>query len=181
MSERISRATSSPWLVIAAFAAIYLIWGSTYLAIRFAIETMPPLLMAGVRFLVAGGLLYAWTRLSGTPRPTGTNWRAAALVGGLLLGGNGAVTWAEQWVPSGTAALLVATAPFWMAILETMRSGGERTNLRSGIGMIVVARPDKADVVIERLRQAGESPVRIGETIAHASGERVQTAGSLKL
>ena len=128
MSERISRATSSPWLVIAAFAAIYLIWGSTYLAIRFAIETMPPLLMAGVRFLFAGGLLYAWTRLSGTPRPTRMNWRAAALVGGLLLGGNGAVTWAEQWVPSGLAALLIATVPLWMVLLAWLR-GGERPTL----------------------------------------------------
>jgi drug/metabolite transporter (DMT)-like permease len=125
MSERLARSAPSPWLVIAAFAAIYLIWGSTYLAIRFAIETLPPLIMAGVRFLIAGGLLYGWTRLSGTPRPTAVNWKAAGLVGALLLGGNGAVTWAEQWVPSGLAALLIATVPLWMVLLAWLR-GGER-------------------------------------------------------
>jgi drug/metabolite transporter (DMT)-like permease len=134
MSERISPTTSSRWMVIAAFAAIYIIWGSTYLAIRFAIETMPPLLMAGVRFLLAGGLLYGWMRLSGTPRPTGINWRAAAIVGGLLLGGNGAVTWAEQWVPSGLAALLIATVPLWMVLLAWLR-GGERPTLGVSAGL----------------------------------------------
>src|SRR5436309_7082825 len=86
--------------VVLAFAAVYIIWGSTYLAIRIAIETMPPFIMAGVRFLIAGGLLYAWMRLSGTPRPTAINWRGATIVGGLLLlGGNGGVSWAEQRVP----------------------------------------------------------------------------------
>src|SRR5205814_7531417 len=91
--------------VIAAFAAVYLIWGSTYLGIRFAIETMPPHLMAAARFLVAGAILYAWSRWRGAPRPTKRNWGAATVVGGLLLlGGNGAVVWAETRVPSGLTA-----------------------------------------------------------------------------
>jgi drug/metabolite transporter (DMT)-like permease len=113
--------------VFAAFAAVYLIWGSTYLAIRFAIETIPPHLMASARFLAAGAILYAWARYRGAPRPTFANWRAAAIVGGLLLlGGNGAVVWAETRVPSGVTSLLVATVPIWMALIETIRNGGRR-------------------------------------------------------
>ncbi|MFL5575963.1 MAG: EamA family transporter [Gemmatimonadaceae bacterium] len=117
--------------VLAAFAAVYVIWGSTYLAIRFAIETLPPLLMAGARFTVAGALLYAWTRRPGAterpPRPTATEWGWGALVGGLLLlGGNGAVVWAEKSVPSGVVALLVAAVPVWMVLLDWARPGGRR-------------------------------------------------------
>lgn len=107
------------WLIPLAFAAIYLIWGSTYLAIRFAIETLPPFLMAGARFLVAGALLYLWARLRGEERPTAANWRATAILGGLLLlGGNGLVSWAELRVASGPAALLVSTIPLFVVLLE---------------------------------------------------------------
>ncbi len=134
MSERISRSLSPRLMIIIAFAAIYLIWGSTYLGIRIAIETMPPLLMAGARFLVAGGLVYGWMRLSGTPRPSGINWRAAALVGVLLLCSNGAVSWAEQWVPSGLAALLIATVPLWVVVLGWLR-GGDRPTLGIAAGL----------------------------------------------
>lgn len=106
---------------ILAFAAVYIIWGSTYLAIRFAIETIPPFLMAGTRFLIAGGLLYAWARLRGAGRPSLRHWRSGLIVGGLmLLGGNGGVTWAEQRISSGLAALLIATVPMWMALLEAL-------------------------------------------------------------
>jgi drug/metabolite transporter (DMT)-like permease len=113
--------------IIAAFAAVYVIWGSTYLAIRIAIETLPPFLMASARFLVAGGLLYAWSRIRGAERPTAANWLAALTVGGLLLmGGNGAVVWAEQRVASGVAALLVATVPLWMVLLDWWWRGGAR-------------------------------------------------------
>jgi drug/metabolite transporter (DMT)-like permease len=113
--------------IVAAFAAVYLIWGSTYLAIRFAIETIPPHLMASARFLAAGAILYGWARLRGAPRPSLQNWRAAAIVGGLLLlGGNGAVVWAETRVPSGVTSLLVATVPIWMALIESLRNGGRR-------------------------------------------------------
>ena len=105
-----------------AFVSIYTIWGSTYLAIRFAIETVPPFLMAAIRFLIAGGVLYAWIRLRGAPRPTRTNWKAATIVGGLLLlGGNGGVTRAELVIPSSLAAVLITTVPIWMALLELLR------------------------------------------------------------
>jgi drug/metabolite transporter (DMT)-like permease len=104
------------WL---ALITVYIVWGSTYLAIRFAVETMPPFLMAATRFLVAGAILYAWRRASGDPAPTRIEWRSAALVGFfLLVGGNGSVVWAEQRVPSGIAALMVGAAPLWMVLID---------------------------------------------------------------
>jgi drug/metabolite transporter (DMT)-like permease len=105
-----------------AFLSIYTIWGSTYLAIRFAIETFPPFMMAAARFLISGGVLYTWMRLRGAPRPTRANWKAATIVGGLLLlGGNGGVVKAEQVIPSSLAAVLITTVPIWMALVELAR------------------------------------------------------------
>jgi len=105
-----------------AFLSIYTIWGSTYLAIRFAIETFPPFLMAAIRFLIAGGALYAWMRLRGAQRPTRANWKAAVIIGGLLLlGGNGGVTKAEQVIPSGLTAVLITIVPIWMALVELLQ------------------------------------------------------------
>jgi drug/metabolite transporter (DMT)-like permease len=124
--------------VVAAFAAIYLIWGSTYLGIRIAIETLPPFLTAGLRFIIAGPLLYAWARRNGVSRPTGIQWRAAAIVGGLLLlGGNGFVTWGEQRVPSGLAALLVATVPLWMVLFDWLFLHGERPAGKVFLGLVL--------------------------------------------
>jgi drug/metabolite transporter (DMT)-like permease len=129
------RQASRPQL-LAAFAAVYIIWGSTYLAIRFAIETLPPHTMAGVRFLLAGALLYAWARWRGAPAPAPRHWWSATLVGAfLLLGGNGGVVWAEQRVPSGMAALLIATVPLWMVLLEWLR-GGPRPSRRTLLGLV---------------------------------------------
>jgi drug/metabolite transporter (DMT)-like permease len=114
--------------LIAAFAAVYVIWGSTYLAIRFAVETLPPLLMAGARFAIAGAILLLWSRLrSPSAAPTRLDWRTGLISGLLLLlGGNGGVVWAEQRVPSGIAALLVAVVPLWMVLLDWMRPTGRR-------------------------------------------------------
>lgn len=124
--------------ILAAFAAIYLIWGSTYLAIRFAIETLPPFLMAGVRFLVAGGILYGFARARGLAKPTPRQWGGAAVVGGLLLlGGNGGVVWAEQYVASGLVALVVATEPLWVALFDWLRPGGGRPSRPTVLGMLV--------------------------------------------
>ena len=115
--------------IAAAFAAIYIIWGSTFLGIRYAIETMPPFLMAGTRFLIAGAMLYAWAAIREGARPTLRHWINTAIVGALLLTvGNGAVSWAEQFIPSGLAALVVAITPLWMVIFEMMRPGGDRPN-----------------------------------------------------
>jgi drug/metabolite transporter (DMT)-like permease len=124
------------WRIAAAFAAIYLIWGSTYLAIRFAIETIPPYLMGGVRFLLAGGVLYAVLRWRGVKAPSRVQWRAALLVGGLLLwGGNGGVMIAEQVVPSGLAALIVAMVPLWMVLLNWWWGDHARPNTGTALGV----------------------------------------------
>jgi drug/metabolite transporter (DMT)-like permease len=124
--------------VALALGAVYVLWGSTYLAIAVAIETIPPLLMAGVRYLIAGAILYGWSRWRGAARPSRIHWRSAILVGGfLLLGGNGALVWAEQRLPSGTAALLVSTMPLWMVLIEWLRPGGSRPQWKvfAGVGL----------------------------------------------
>lgn len=133
--NRVRAHPSTPKLV-AAFASVYLIWGSTYLAIRFAIETLPPFLMAGVRFTIAGTILYLWARFRGDAAPKRKQWGAALIVGGLLLlGGNGGVVWAEQHVPSGLAALLVATEPLWIVLLDWLRPGGIRPTRMVALGL----------------------------------------------
>ena len=133
---------SSP-TIWAALSAVYVIWGTTYLAIRVVNETLPPLLAASARFLVAGALMYAWTIRRGDrrgDRPGRVQWKAAAIVGTLLvLGGNGGVVWAEKTIPSGLAALLVALVPLWMALLDRVvfhRHLGTRTvvGLVAGFG-----------------------------------------------
>jgi len=124
--------------IIAAFASIYLVWGSTYLAIRYAIETIPPFTMGGIRFLISGALLYIWARYRGAPRPTRLHWRNAVIAGGfLLLGGNGAVVWAEQFVPSGLTALLVSILPFWLVIIEWVRPPRRRPGGLVLIGLVL--------------------------------------------
>src|SRR5437763_2010335 len=104
--------------IVSSFAALYLVWGSTYLAILFAIETIPPLLMAGARFLLAGVMLYAIARLQGAPKSSPAHWRTALIIGAcLLLGGNGGVTLAEQYISSGLASVMVATVPIYITLL----------------------------------------------------------------
>ena len=115
------------WGVIAAFAAVYVIWGSTYLGIRYAVETIPPFLMAGTRNLSAGLLMYAFARARGGMTPSRIEWRNAIITGGLLLTiGNGGVTWAEQVIPSSVTALMVALTPLWMVLFDWLRPGGLR-------------------------------------------------------
>jgi drug/metabolite transporter (DMT)-like permease len=124
--------------VIAAFASLYVIWGSTYLAIRIAIETLPPFLMAGTRFLAAGAILYAVARSRGAPRPTRAHWRSAAIIGFLLLmWSNGSVVWAETRVPSGITSLLVTTVPLFMVLIHWMRRDGERPRLGVAAGIVL--------------------------------------------
>jgi drug/metabolite transporter (DMT)-like permease len=112
------RAPKKVWIIL-AFAAIYLIWGSTYLGILFAIQSIPPFLMAGTRFFLAGVIMYGIARGQGAPKPERATWKSSVIIGGcLLLGGNGGVTLAEKWVPTGLAALLVATVPIYIALLS---------------------------------------------------------------
>lgn len=101
--------------------SIYIVWGSSYLAMRIGVQTIPPFVMAGVRFIIAGGILLALRFLRGDRMPARRQWRSAAIIGlFLLLGGNGMVMWAEQYVPSGIAALLVGTTPLWLVMLEAL-------------------------------------------------------------
>jgi drug/metabolite transporter (DMT)-like permease len=122
--------------LVAAFAILYGVWGSTYLAIRVAIGAVPPFLMAGTRFLAAGAVLYALARLRGAASPTKREWGAGALCGALLmLIGNGTVTWAEQAVPSGTVALIVATVSLWITLFDWLFFGGPRPTPRMVVGI----------------------------------------------
>ena len=121
-----------------ALSAVYVIWGSTYLAIRYAVETTPPFLMAGIRFIISGGFLCVLCRLRGDPEPKAPEWRNAAVIGVfLLVGGNGGVVWAEQFVPSALTALLVATVPLWMVLIDAFRPGGHRAGFKSTVGILV--------------------------------------------
>jgi drug/metabolite transporter (DMT)-like permease len=131
MSPSTPALPATPWQVAIALCSLYLVWGSTYLAIGIAVETMPPLLMAGTRFLIAGGLLYGILRWQGSPAPSPAQWRGALIVGTLLLlGGNGLVCLAERSVASSLAALVVATVPLWMVLLPWI-GGGSRPPLRT--------------------------------------------------
>jgi drug/metabolite transporter (DMT)-like permease len=141
--------------LILAFGVIYILWGSTYLAIRVAVETLPPFLMAGVRFLIAGSILYAYSRNGEAPRPTRRQWRNAVLASiPLFVVGNGGVTYAEQTVPSGLAALVVATLPAWLLLLDWSYGGrrGPRVMEVAGIvlglvGVFVLAAPSGAESI----------------------------------
>jgi drug/metabolite transporter (DMT)-like permease len=124
--------------VWSALAAVYLIWGSTYLALRFTVETIPPFLSAAARFTLSGASLYIWRRLAGDPNPTPLQWRNASIIGMfLLVGGNGGVVWAVQFIPSSLAALLVATVPLWMILIDALRPGGERPSRVTFLGIMI--------------------------------------------
>ncbi len=133
-----ARSSRPTLLVVAAFLAVYLVWGSTYLGIKFAIETLPPFLMAGARFITAGIVLLAIVLSRGAARPTLRQAAGAAITGLMLLCyANGCVVWAEERVPSGMTALLVATLPMWMVLIDWLRPGGERPRPALWIGVII--------------------------------------------
>jgi drug/metabolite transporter (DMT)-like permease len=135
LPETPARATT---LVLVAFAAVYVVWGSTYLAIRIGIESFPPLILAGLRHITVGLFLYPILRRKTGIRPTAANWRAAVITGALLLFvGNGGVSWAEQTVPSGVTALLVATVSLWLVIVDWLRPGGRKPVPRVVMGLLM--------------------------------------------
>lgn len=121
-----------------ALLALYIVWGSTYLAIRFTVETIPPFLSAGIRFLVSGVILLVWQRSAGTPMPTRKQWISLVIIGNLLLlGGNGLVAWAEQTIPSGVAALVIGSTPLFLVVAEAIRPGGIKPTWQAIVGLLV--------------------------------------------
>jgi drug/metabolite transporter (DMT)-like permease len=123
-------------LVVAALLALYVIWGSTYFGIRVALQGYPPMLMAGVRFLIAGGLLYGVLRLRGTPRPTWAQWQRGGAVGLMLVGvGNGGVVFAQQWVASSLAAVMVASMPLFAALFSGLWGRWPRAREWAGLAL----------------------------------------------
>lgn len=131
-----STAPATKWQLIAGFLVIYIVWGSTYLAIHWGVETIPPFGMGAVRFLFAGSMLYSWCRFRGAKKPTKSQWKASAVIGALLLFiGNGAVSWASQRVPSGLTSVLVATVPLWLVLCELWQ--GKRPDPIKVIGVLI--------------------------------------------
>ena len=156
------------WQLIGGFLIIYVVWGSTYLAIKWGVATIPPFSMAAARFLVAGSVLYAFARWRGAARPTATNWRASAVIGTLLLFvGNGAVSWASRRVSSGLTSVLVATVPLWLVLCEAWMGKRPRPLQLIGVGIGLVG------VALLVLPRAG------GGTTVDLPGALVLTLGSL--
>jgi drug/metabolite transporter (DMT)-like permease len=133
--EKKGKMKSKIWL---ALIALYLVWGSTYFGIKVAIETIPPFFHAGVRFLISGIILVAWQRAAGQQMPTRKQWISTAIIGSLLLlGGNGLVSWAEQFIPSGIAALIIASVPLFLVAAEAIRPNGVKPNWQSIVGLLI--------------------------------------------
>lgn len=123
------------WL---ALLSLYIVWGSTYLAIRITVETIPPFLSAGIRFLISGAILMIWRRAAGDALPTKRQWRSTAIVGiFLLLGGNGLLSFAEQFVTSSVSALIIGSMPMWLVMIEALRPGGVKPNWLAILGLLI--------------------------------------------
>ncbi len=126
---------SKIWL---ALLALYIVWGSTYLGIKVAIETIPPFFHASIRFLVSGIILVVWQRSAGQVMPTRKQWISTAIIGTLLLlGGNGLVSWAEQFIPSGVAALIIGSVPMFLVVAEALRPNGVKPTWQAIVGLLI--------------------------------------------
>lgn len=146
--------------LLLAFFAIYVVWGSTYLAIRYSVETIPPLVVAGVRHCTAGLVLFAWAFSRGY-RPTMREWRASLVLGTLYFTiGHGTLHWAETFVPSGMAALLIATEPIWIALMATLTANGERLTAKT-VGGLVLGIAGVA-LLMRNGPTTGKSPLIVG-------------------
>jgi len=163
--------------VMAAFAAVYVLWGSTYLFIKYAVESIPPLGMAGARFFLAGLILYLWARWRGAEAPRGLHWRSAAIVGCLLMVSNAGVAWSERHIPSGVASLLVAITPCWMVLFDwaghpdRRPHGGVVLGLAAGLaGVAVLVGPGSL---------LGGGGMHVGGSVAVLGGTAIWAAGSL--
>jgi drug/metabolite transporter (DMT)-like permease len=153
-------AVSQPraWKVLLAFAIIYFVWGSTYLAIRVGVREVPPFLLAGMRFLVAGIVLYGWMRVRGAPAPTAREWGAASVLAILIFVLDyGLLFWAERRVPSGIAAVMMATIPVFMAIAEIIFLRTQRLTLRLALALLTGLAG--VAVLVGHSMQLGQAPV----------------------
>jgi drug/metabolite transporter (DMT)-like permease len=160
--------------LIAAFAALYFVWGSTYLFIRWAVETLPPIGMAGIRFLIAGSVLYAWVRWRGAERPTAIQWRSSAIVGALLMSSNACVAFL---VPSGVASLLVGMTPAWMVLIDWMRPAGHKP--RSGVFVGLAAGAVGVLILVGPGQLAGGEPFNLLGAGILVLGSLVWSFGSI--
>jgi drug/metabolite transporter (DMT)-like permease len=161
--------TPKRWKILLAFAIIYLVWGSTYLAIRVGVREVPPFLLAGMRFFAAGIVLYVWMRAKGTASPTGREWASASLLAVLIFVFDyGLVFWAEKRVPSGIAAVMMATIPVFMALAEIIFLRTQKLTLRLGfalgMGILGVA------VLVSRSGRFGDSAIDLSGAIALVVG-----------
>jgi drug/metabolite transporter (DMT)-like permease len=153
------------WKVLLAFAIIYFVWGSTFLAIRVGVREVPPFLLAGMRFFAAGIVLYAWMRAKGTPSPTGREWASASLLAVLIFVMDyGLLFWAEQRVPSGIAAVMMATIPVFMTLAEILVLRTQRLTLRLGFALLIGI--GGVAVLVGREAGFGEKPIDTSGAIA---------------
>ena len=165
MTEASSHSRPASWKILLAFAIIYFVWGSTYLAIRVGVREMPPFLMAGMRFTAAGLALYGWMRLTGIPSPSWIEWRGATILGTLMfLIDYACLFWAEQRVPSGVSAVILAFIPVCITLLEIIFLRTQQLSVRLSLGLLVgivgVA------VLIDPRSSLGEAPLDRGGAIA---------------
>jgi drug/metabolite transporter (DMT)-like permease len=166
-------------LAYAAWAAVCFFWGTTYLAIRIGVESLPPALFAGLRFLAAGVILAAVLRLRGERLPAGRDLVRLALIGIVLLGtGNTAVVWASRWLPSGVVSLVIAMTPFWMTGMDSLRPGGERFTTRVTLGLLF-GLGGLALLMSPRMHGTGWHPNTLLSVLALQAGCASWSAGSL--
>jgi drug/metabolite transporter (DMT)-like permease len=162
--------------VLCALVSVYVLWGGTYLGIRLAVQTIPPFLMGGIRFLVAGGAVYLYARATGAARPRREHWRDAGITSGLLLlGGNGMVCWAEQLVPSGIAALMAGTVPLWMLVLGFLGRARARPSVLT-LGAILLG---FAGIALLALPGGGSGRIQPVGFAALVAGSLLWSLGSL--
>lgn len=164
--------------VIAAFCAVYFLWGSTYLFIKYAVAFIPPLGMAGTRFLLAGLILYAYARWRGDEPPRGVHWRSATIVGVMLMTSNAGVAWSERLIPSGVASLLVAITPCWMVLFDWLGHRQRRPHWGVLLGL-VAGLAGVAILIGPGDLQGGGGGVNPAGALAIIGGTAIWSAGSL--
>lgn len=153
------------WKILLAFGIIYFVWGSTFLGIRVGVREIPPLLMAAMRFFLAGLVLYGWTRLQKAPRPTPREWLAASAISVLIFGVDyGCLFWAEQRVPSGLAAVMLATIPLCMALSEILLLHTQKMTPRLAIALLIGL--GGVAVLVSHSFNLGEEPIDRAGAIA---------------